>query len=107
MQASTKTQTVDKAEYCLKQIDQILKNMGLHLAAQKTQMVILEAIRKVKTAEIRINEDVITNSESVKYLGVYLDKNLRMTTHVKKTVEQAMQIHKTLSRIMPRIGWPS
>ncbi|KAH1024896.1 hypothetical protein HUJ05_009732 [Dendroctonus ponderosae] len=35
----------------------------------------------------------ITTSEYVRYLGVYMDRNLRMTTHIKLTVEKHTKLH--------------
>ncbi|KAH1014324.1 hypothetical protein HUJ04_003178 [Dendroctonus ponderosae] len=51
--------------------------------------------------------DTITTSKYVKYLGLYLHRNLRMTTHVNLTMEKAKKMTCLLYRIMPRIGGPN
>ena len=54
--------------------------------------------------KIKVNDVEIWSKPDVKYLGVSIDKDLKMTTHIKKVVDRAAKIQNSLSRIMPRIG---
>jgi hypothetical protein len=49
----------------------------------------------------------ITTKKSIRYLGVMIDKDLKMTEHIKKTAERADKTIATLTRIMPSEGGPS
>jgi hypothetical protein len=46
----------------------------------------------------------ITTKKSIKYLGVMIDKDLKMTEHIKKTTERVDKTIATLTRIMPSEG---
>ena len=50
---------------------------------------------------------MIKSSHAAKYLGIYLDKDLRMTTHVKKAAEKALRKQAALLKLMPRVVGPS
>ena len=106
VRGSTESELVDKAEYCVAKIGSTLRKMGLQLAPQKTEMVILEGRRKLTSMSIRVEGTVVTSTNSVKYLGVHIDKDIHMKTHVIKTAERSMTTINSLSRIMPRVGGP-
>ncbi|KAH1021336.1 hypothetical protein HUJ04_010865 [Dendroctonus ponderosae] len=55
--------------------------MGIELATHKTEAIILACPRTVKDVTFEIGSNIITTSKYAKYLGIYLDRNLRMTTH--------------------------
>ena len=97
----------EKAEYCVEQLTEKLSSMGLKLAEQKTEIVILEGRRKFTQIQIRVGETQINSSPAAKYLGIQLDKDLKMTTHVKVAVQKALQKQAALAKIMPRVGGPS
>ncbi|XP_057656769.1 uncharacterized protein LOC130902980 [Diorhabda carinulata] len=48
----------------------------------------------------------ITPKDSLKYLGVWIDKKLKFSVRVNKTVTRASQTTMALARIMPNIGGP-
>ncbi|KAF7273736.1 hypothetical protein GWI33_013555 [Rhynchophorus ferrugineus] len=49
----------------------------------------------------------IVSKDALKYMGVWLDRGLRMTTHVRKLRERAETvINVSLTRITPRVGGP-
>lgn len=97
----------DKAEYSIVQISKMLKEKGLQLTEQKTEVVILEGRRRLTNIEITVGKNTIKSSDSDKYLGVWMDRNMLMTTHIRRTVEKAGKMHGALSRIMPRKGGPA
>ena len=107
VEGRTAEEIKDKAEYCVEQIIEKLKKMGLRLAEQKTEVVILEGRRKLQEISIKVGTAEIKSCQSAKYLGIHLDKDMRMTTHVKLATQKALQKQVALAKIMPRVGGPS
>ena len=54
--------------------------------------------------KIKVDDVEIWSKPDVKYLGVSIDKDLKMTVHIKKVVDRAATIQNSLSKIMPRHG---
>ena len=53
----------------------------------KTEFIIVgvqQQLDKVRELSIKIGDDKITNSAVVKNLGVYIDSELKLSTHVTK-----------------------
>ncbi|KAH1006905.1 hypothetical protein HUJ05_007592 [Dendroctonus ponderosae] len=71
--------------YSCQDIVETLNAMGIRLAISKTETLLLVAPRKIKEVSIDIEGTIIKPSGSVKYLGIHLDRNLRMTNHIKHT----------------------
>lgn len=107
VRAKTRTDLEDKTTYNVTEIIQELKKMELCIESTKTEMVIMEGRRTVLNMEICIEGVIIKSAEYAKYLGVYIDKNMRMTTHVKMIKEKANKITKALMSILPKVGGPS
>ncbi|KAH1021334.1 hypothetical protein HUJ04_010863 [Dendroctonus ponderosae] len=104
--AKTKETIIAKSNRATGIIMDKLKNMGIELATHKTEAILLACPRKVKDVTFEIGSNTITTSKYAKYLGIYLDRNIRMT-HVNLTVEKAKKMSSLLYRIMPRIGGPN
>lgn len=83
-----------------------METHNLKLAADKTEAVLLVTKRKIKEITFKIDESNITTKNSIKYLGIYLDKNLRFKEHIKQIGKKAEQIAMSLSRIMPNMEGP-
>ena len=106
IKAKTKAELEDKAQHAVIQVTEELKNMGLKIAPAKTEMVILAGRRKLTSMTIDIQGATISSQEHLKYLGVYIDRNIRMTAHVKKICEKSNRTMMALARIMPNLGGP-
>ena len=63
-----------------------LKYNGLFLNANKTKTILFGSKRKICIHYI--NDNVLDSVESMKYLGVTLDKNLTWSLHVKEVVKK-------------------
>lgn len=107
VEGATKEELKDKAEYAIGKVIYQLKKMGLTIEETKSEVVILEGRRKMPEITINVGNTTVASSRSAKYLGVHLDKDLRMTTHIKRCVERAAAVQNRLSRLMPNIGGPS
>ena len=92
-----------------KAIDTVLrwmKSKQLSVAPEKTEVVILAGGRTVKQVEITVGNIKMRSQDQIKYLGVYLDRNMRMGQHIKNVVKKAEKAIGNLSRILPNIGGP-
>ncbi|XP_030754182.1 uncharacterized protein LOC115880977 [Sitophilus oryzae] len=83
-----------------------LDEMGIELATNKTEMVILAGRQKMEEVEFSWCNTNIKSTRAVKYMGVWLDKDARMTTHIRKLQEKTEAIIKQLSRVMPNLKGP-
>ena len=48
-------------------------------------------LRKCKVDKLKVAEDLVLRSHSIKYLGVHLDENLNFKLHIMKKWQTAMQ----------------
>ena len=76
------------------------------MAADKTKLVILPGRRKLKNLHCRKGGVDIKRNDSIKYLGVWYDKDMRMTIYLVKALTKAKRAFNKLSRLMPNIGEP-
>lgn len=83
-----------------------MKRKNLQLAPQKTEMIMLISNRAIPEVRIEVCGTEIKSKESAKYLGVYFDKNIRMTENIKKVAEKAGKVATNLGRVMPNVGGP-
>lgn len=87
--AKNENELKDKAHQAIETIVDILKEKKLRIAPQKTELVIRADGKTVKSIKINVQDTVIESQESVKHLGVHLDRNFRMGQHIRKTAEKA------------------
>ena len=74
----------------------------LKLNENKTEFIIVgvqQQLDKVRDISIKIGDDKITNFAVVKNLGVYIDSELRLLTHVNKIVSSSFNTLQNISRI--------
>lgn len=62
----------EKAENALSKISGKLSSLGLKIAAEKTEMVLLEGRRKINNMELSIASTTIKSRKALKYLGVHI-----------------------------------
>lgn len=103
-----------KTEYALKTavehavfiVNQWMISRKLELAPQKTEAVVLAGRRKLKEMTIEMEGVAVNTSRAIRYLGVMMDKDMRMTEHIKMITRKAEATAMTLGRLMPNIGGP-
>ncbi|ERL96104.1 hypothetical protein D910_01043, partial [Dendroctonus ponderosae] len=106
IRGKTAIQVKEKAQFAVDIVVDELRKMGLLVEPKKSELLIVEGRRTLVSMDLTVDGVGLSSSESVKYLGVTFDRNLRMTTHVKKTTKKALQMTNTLRKIMPNIGGP-
>lgn len=83
-----------------------LESVGLKLAEQKTEALLISSRKTIETAKVNVGSHVIESKHSLKYLGVLIDNRLSFKPHVKYACEKARKVHSALSAMMPNIGGP-
>ena len=89
-------------ENCLEDIRTWMSLNFLKLNEKKTECIIVgvqQQLDKVRELYIKIGDDKITNSAVFKNLGVYIDCELKLSTHVNKIVSSSFNILRNISRI--------
>lgn len=107
VKAKTVQQLEEKAQWAATQVIEKLSEMGLAVATAKTEVLFLTGQRAIRQLDITIMDQSVQTSGAVKYLGIYLDRDLRMTAHVNYVCQKSVTILNNLRRIMPRLGGPS
>lgn len=87
--APSKSMLIERMTAAAYTIKNKLDEMGIELATNKTEMVILAGRQKMKEVEFSWCNTNIKSTRAVKYMGVWLDKDARMTTHIRKLQEKA------------------
>jgi len=81
-----------------------MQNIGLHLALQKTEMLVITKTRTRNELEIEIDGNAMLAGKELKYLGIRLDQKLRFTAQARTTCEKASRAVQNLSRILPNVS---
>lgn len=95
-----------KAEKAISMVAGWMRERGLELASEKTELIIMTGRRANVTVEICVDGFVIKPSKTAKYLGVLLDKNRRFIRHAEAAAEKAMKTALTVARVMRNIRGP-
>lgn len=91
-----------RGNLALKRVETELLRLGLDLASDKSTSLIVNGKRTSIPTNTRFSlggHDLI-NKTSVKYLGVYLDKDLNFQQHSEKTCQKATRALNALSAIL-------
>lgn len=84
--------------------------LGLKVSAEKTEAVLFSRGRRrgarVDVPEIKVGSTVVPLSESMKYLGLYLDSRLSFRDHFAYVESKCGKITRSLGRLMPNLRGP-
>lgn len=83
---------------------QWLSDIGLQIAPQKTEALVLTRRRHHNELVVDISGTTIKNSPYAKYLGVILDQKLSFRTHAISQSEKANKMIQNISKILPNIS---
>jgi len=97
-----------KLEQLLTSSEQIvhgwLTRVGLSLAEQKSETMIITKTRTHNDMNILINGQQVSTSGCIKYLGLHIDSKWSFTEHARIVAAKAGRVVQKLSRIMPNIS---
>lgn len=79
---------------------------GLNLAADKTEAIVITKRRVRYEIEVSCGGHLIKSKNSLRYLGVQIDKNFGFAEHAALVSDRASMAAKKLGYIMPNLGGP-
>ena len=78
-----------------------LQQLGLSVAPEKTEAVMLASKRKKHTVQFTVKNRTVTTKEAIKYLGIWVSRDLHLGCHLRETAEKANTAAMALTRIGP------
>lgn len=94
------------ANETLKDIDRWMKENKLKVAPEKTEAIILNNRRKVENISFKLGGARVKPVQQVTYLGMVLDRGLKMGTHVKHVCEKGKKTLRALCGLLPNVRGP-
>ncbi|VVC41810.1 Reverse transcriptase domain [Cinara cedri] len=79
---------------------------GLELAVHKSEAVVLSGRRKFVMPALEIGGQRIEAKDSLRYLGVTLDRRMTFAPHTARAALAAAGSARAISRLMPNVGGP-
>ena len=98
-----------RVSVCISEVDGWMRSNRLQLNADKTEIIWCTSSRRqhqIPTASFVIGADVITPVSSVRDLGIYLDSDLSMRTHISKTVSACFAVLRQIRSIRRSVTRP-
>jgi len=71
----------------------------LEFNASKTQMMLISNKMSIAYPKIIMNNNILEYKDSIKYLGIIIDKRLNWNKHIENTISKATKLTFALSRI--------
>ena len=84
-----------------------LDSHGLELAMHKTELLLIIGRRIPLHVEMSIGNEVIRTKNSIRYLGIRLDRRLAFMYQIQYSAGEAQKIVGQVSRLMANIGGPA
>jgi len=94
------------ANLALEIIIRRIRRIGVEIAPEKTEAVLLNTRRFTPLVRIKVSDTEIETQKSIKYLGVWLETGMKVRVHVQKASEKAEKTSCNLSRLMPNVRGP-
>ena len=104
--AQRKTDLEENGSLVLEKILEKAALMGITIAAQKTEAIVARGRRSVLSATFRAGDTIVTTTEEMRYLGVILNRNLSMSSHVEHAAGKASRAMRKLMSLMPNKRGP-
>lgn len=80
--------------------------IGLAMAAEKTDIVLLASKKEVKQISVEVEGIVMSSKEEIKFLGVWLQTDMVMEHNARMAAAKADKVSCSLSKLMPSAGGP-
>lgn len=103
----TEREVLSRATWAITKVDRSLKDLELKLEPTKTELLVLVGTRRFNNLSLQIEEVTIAPRESIKYMGVHIGRESKMTTHIAKICEKATVRANILARLMPNVSGPT
>ena len=86
------TSTIRSLELCMTDIKDWIDSNRLKMNTTKTEFIMFglkKQLHKCITETLKVNDDMVPRSNTIKYLGAWLDQHLPSKTHIKKKVSNS------------------
>ncbi|XP_046681455.1 uncharacterized protein LOC124368194 [Homalodisca vitripennis] len=97
---------MERANEAILRVGCHLEELGLVLAPQKTEAIIMAGRRRLHPITFLVQGSGITPKTKEKYLGIWLDKSRTFIPHVEETARKASVMTVAISRTMKNIRGP-
>jgi Reverse transcriptase (RNA-dependent DNA polymerase)/Endonuclease-reverse transcriptase len=104
--AKNKAALEENGSVALEKIFEKAAHMGITIAAPKTEAIVARGRRTVLSATFVTGGTTITTKEEMRYLGVFLNRNLSLSSHVEHAAEKANRAMRKLTSLMPNKRGP-
>ena len=88
-------------ETCAERIVNWMESQDLEIAPHKTEAVLIAKRNKVNKLVIQIGGQNVETQNELKYLGMHIDSDFTMKSHVTNIVKKVKQVAKTLCWLIP------
>ena len=102
-------QLLGRVSACIDDVAAWMRSNRLQLNADKTEVMWCSSSRRqhqIPTAPLLVGSDVVTPVKSVRDLGIYVDSDLSMRTHVSRTVSGCFAILRQLRSVRRSVTKP-
>lgn len=96
----------DRLNSALQYLNDWLNNHGLSLSSSKSSTVVFTRKRTIPTVELTLNQEVIPQTNSAKFLGIILDSKMTGTFHLNYIVEKCEK-NVNIIRSLSGVWWGS
>lgn len=107
VKAQNEREMTEKGNVALHQIKDWMGKVGLEIAPEKSEGIIVRGFRKKMCVKFKIGTSNIKLAPKLKYLGIWLDRQGTYGEHVLQVISKAGKNAAALGRMMPNIGGPS
>lgn len=107
VKARTENHLQAKANEALRMVNEWMEDHSLLLAPEKSEATYLIGRKHHDGIDLRLANQSVQVKDSVRYLGVVLDRALTGWAHISYVAEKAGKAAHNLARLMPRVDGPS
>ena len=98
---------IEFLEACMDDIKGWMDSNRLKMNATKTEFIMFgsrEQLQKYTTEVLKVNDDTVPRSGTIKYLGAWLDQHLSLKTHITEKCQTAMMNLQRIKVIHPMLS---
>lgn len=95
-----------KTNVQISRVTRHIKGLGLKVAEVKTEATLLCKKRPVNLPWIRVGRENIYIRDSMKYLGVIIDRSWDFRAHLKYIEDKVAKVTRALCKLMPNLRGP-
>jgi len=105
--AKTKELLKTTTEIAILETKKILDDLQLEMATENTGLLILKGRRKMTKLELEIGNTTITDTKTIKYMGLWIDKDFKFRTHINKIYTKTNEMIRKLANLTRNTYGPS